>query len=155
MDNVYLLYGSQTGNATEISQNLYYLLIEKGLNIQYSSLNNILTKDSFKFLKNEDKCSLIIICSTTGNGDAPENANLFWRKIKKLKQSDILKNVKFSILGLGNSNYDKFCQMGKNLDKKLNELGGQRLLNLYCADEATNFEEIIEEFNDKILNIFK
>lgn len=55
------------------------------------------------------------------------------------------------MLGLGDTNYDKFCNMGKSIDKRLEELGGCRYLNIYCADEGTsNMEETIEEWKEVI-----
>ena len=41
---------------------------------------------------------------------------------------------------------DTLSKMGKSLDKRLQELNGQRLLDLHCADEATNMEEVIGEW---------
>ena len=45
------------------------------------------------------------------------------------------------MLALGDTNYDKFCHMGKSIDKRCAELGGVRVADLVCADEATNLEE--------------
>ena len=57
---------------------------------------------------------------------------------------DTFEGVPFAVLGLGDTNYDKFCYMGKCIDKRLNELGGKRLIELYCGDEGTGLEETIE-----------
>lgn len=54
--------------------------------------------------------------------------------------------MSYAVLGLGDTNYDKFCFMGKSIDKRLSELGGQRLQPLECADEATNLEETVERW---------
>ena len=56
------------------------------------------------------------------------------------------------MLGLGNTNFDQFCQMGKNLDKRFYELGAKRIIELHCLDEATSDEEeTIELFIEKII----
>ena len=152
MKNIYILYGTQTGNAEEISRNIYQLLIEKNYNCKLMSLNKTIDKDSFTFINDNDNNILIIVCSTTGNGDAPETANLFWRKIKNRNQTkNLLDKIEYVILGLGNSNYDKFCQMGKNLDKRFFELGAKRFLELKCFDEAVHEDESIELFIDKVI----
>jgi sulfite reductase alpha subunit-like flavoprotein len=54
--------------------------------------------------------------------------------------------IPFCVLAMGDTNYDKFCFMGKTIDKRIGELGGKRSLNLFCADEATNMEETVEEW---------
>ena len=156
---IYVLYGSQTGNAQEIAKSIYSLLLDNGYPCKYLSLNESIEnkKETFLFLdKNKDSSSnLIIICSTTGNGDAPENATHFWRKIKNRNQTNnLFQKIHYAVLGLGDSNYNKFCLMGKQLDKRINELGAKRIIDLYCADEVNDFEETVDLFIKKILNYF-
>lgn len=51
----------------------------------------------------------VILCSTTGNGDAPENAEKFWRFIKRRTQpKDLFSSLTYVVLGFGDTNYDKF-----------------------------------------------
>jgi flavodoxin len=88
-NNKYIYYGSQTGNAKEISKQIYETLTEKKYNCKNISLNETIENDTFTFIKNEEFCTIIIICSTTGNGDCPETANIFYQKIKNRKQSKI------------------------------------------------------------------
>jgi methionine synthase reductase len=91
------------------------------------------------------------VCSTTGNGDSPENSDAFWRSIKKRSlPKDYLAGVPFSVLGLGDTNYDKFCYMGKMIDKRMGELGARRVVELSCADEPTNLEEVVEAWKLKV-----
>jgi len=158
--NIHILYGSQTGNAEEISKQLFATLLEKGIDCVHSSLNSTLKPDGFRFLESEeafvDKTTIIMICSTTGNGDAPESANRFWRKIKNRNlPKDLLSEIQYAVLGLGDTNYDKFCQMGKNLDKRFEELGATRILTLECLDDAVQDENEVENFIQKIVHFFE
>ena len=88
---IYILYGSQSGNCENISKILYDILNTKGEPIIYGTLNSILNQ-----IDNING-TMYIICSTFGNGDAPENASAFWRTIKNRKiKNDIFTAVRNS-----------------------------------------------------------
>lgn len=145
---MYVLYGSQTGNAEMIAQDYHEQLKGVGIPSHCAALNTV------KKVPLQDKASAVLICcSTTGNGDAPENAENFWRSIKlRSAPKDTFDGIPYAVLGLGDTNYDKFCHMGKAIDKRFDELGGQRFLKLYCADEGTgNMEETIELWKNDCL----
>lgn len=151
---IYILYGSATGNGESIAKILAENINENlKFEVYCNTLNSI--KNDISELHNICRL-LIVICSTTGNGDAPENASIFWNIVKKRSLSKtILNNMPFIVLGLGDTNYDKFCHMGKSIDKRLKEIGGKQYLQLECADESNNFEEIIEDWNKKVLFVIK
>lgn len=145
---VIVAYGSQTGNSEFIAKDISDKILELGLLCRCQTLNSIKKAD----IKSE-ALFLVIVCSTTGNGDSPENAEQWWRSIKLRSASkDMFHDIPFAILGLGDSNYDKFCHMGKLIDKRLGELGGLRRIDLNCADEATNLEEVVEGWKVLILS---
>jgi sulfite reductase alpha subunit-like flavoprotein len=90
---------------------------------------------------------IFVICSTTGNGDMPDNACQFWKIVKnRALPKTFFENMKYSVLALGDTNYDKYCIAGKNIDKRLHELGGIRCIDLCCVDEASDSEESIAEW---------
>lgn len=75
--DIFILYGSQTGNAEFIAKELHGKCLENNLPAQCLRLNDvtsIILKDVAKIV--------LIVCATTGNGDAPENADGWWRKTK-------------------------------------------------------------------------
>jgi sulfite reductase alpha subunit-like flavoprotein len=158
---IYILYGSQTGNAQDISEDIYTRLSKMGYECIHMSLNNTLENNTFSFINNDDnnsetKTNIIIVCSTTGNGDAPETANFFWRKLKNRNQpNNLLNGIEYAVLGLGDTNYDKFCNIGKSLDKRFHELGAKRFMELHCADEATGMEESVSLFIEKVMEYFE
>jgi methionine synthase reductase len=152
---LFILYGSQTGNSEEIAMGLAARCTEelKLHNVQCDNLNS--TKKIIGDLKNLASL-VIIVCSTTGNGDAPENADGFWRAIKiRSVAKDFFKNMPFCVLGLGDTNYDKFCHMGKSIDARMSDLGGKCVKPLTCADEATGLEETVDPFLDDCIDLIK
>jgi sulfite reductase alpha subunit-like flavoprotein len=149
--SLFILYGSQTGNAEDIARDLASRC-EEQLGIEgvvCDTLNS--QKKAIPELKDKAKL-LVIVCSTTGNGDCPENGDSFWRATKvRSAAKDLYQGLKFTILGLGDTNYDKFCYMGKSLHKRIKELGGDPVFDIHCADEATGLEEVVEVYIDKVM----
>ncbi len=150
---IFVVYGSQTGNAESIAKDLSEQLVtEQSVNVEFLPLNKIKGRK----LQDESCLLLIVVCSTTGNGDAPENADSWWRGVKlRSAAKDLFNGIDFVVLGLGDTNYDKFCHMGKSIDKRLGELGGTRKMPLTCADEATNLEETVERWRSQVKGLVK
>ncbi|MGV9796973.1 diflavin oxidoreductase [Mycobacterium sp. NPDC003449] len=67
----------------------------------------------------------IVVTSTFGDGEFPDNANLFWEAISAA--TDRLEHMSFGVLALGDSSYELFCNAGKLLDERLEELGATRM----------------------------
>jgi len=78
---------------------------------------------------------VIFLVSTWGDGEPTRDADSFYEYINDIKHpSNLLKNLKYSVFGLGDRRYELFNQMGIDTDKALQKLGGQRLLELMMAD---------------------
>jgi sulfite reductase (NADPH) flavoprotein alpha-component len=75
-------------------------------------------------LKNEQR--LLVITSTYGDGDPPDNAKAFWTFLHG-EQAPPLPQLQFSVLALGDSNYAKFCECGKQFDQRFEALGARRV----------------------------
>ena len=95
---------------------------------------------------------IVLVTSTTGNGDPPDNCDRFWRYVKRRSHAkDLLSGVNFSVLGLGDTNYDKFCHIAKGVDRRLGEIGANRFFKLGCADDGVGLGIVIEPW---IANFF-
>ena len=148
---IYLLYGSQTGNAEEIAHYLSNILKENldEPDIIVDKLNNY--SETYEILNKSDY--VIFICSTTGNGDFPENASKFWRKIKNRKlDKEIFSDVKYSVCALGDTNYSMFCFAGKNLNKRISQLSGQEIMPIFCMDAVDDDDEQLEKYISLLLD---
>ena len=99
----------------------------------------------------EEARTVIIVSSTTGDGEQPENVIKFWRKLRpKTLPNDFLSNLNYTILGLGDTNYNEFCNGPKNLHRRLTELGGKTFYPPDWADDGTGLEIVVEPWLDNL-----
>ncbi|KAG1474391.1 hypothetical protein G6F57_010373 [Rhizopus arrhizus] len=96
---------------------------------------------------------LILICSNTGDGDAPDNSLKFWRFLRRNKDKTYFKHAKFTVLGLGDSNYSNFNNTGKRLEKKLKDLGATVFYEKGLADDAEGLEETVDPWIEKLWEV--
>jgi sulfite reductase alpha subunit-like flavoprotein len=100
---VRVMYGTQTGNSRGIANQLSDELKKLDFDAPVAGL------DQFKKLCLHDEGYVVIVCSTTGNGDAPENAEAFVRFVKNKKTAPgYFSKMHYSILGIGDTNYDQY-----------------------------------------------
>ncbi|WP_226529428.1 assimilatory sulfite reductase (NADPH) flavoprotein subunit [Metabacillus niabensis] len=118
--DVTILYGSQTGNAQSLADKSGKTLEERGYKVTVSSMSDF-KPNNLKKVEN-----LLIVVSTHGEGDPPDNA-LSFHEFLHGKRAPKLDDLRFSVLSLGDSSYEFFCQTGKEFDQRLEDLGGTRL----------------------------
>ena len=85
---------------------------------------------------------VIVVSSTTGNGDPPHNAQAFYTHLSEDEPD--LSATRFAVLALGNSNYPNFAQCGKDFDNLLAERGSSRIIDRIDCDG--DFELPLQEF---------
>lgn len=115
-----ILYGSQTGNAQGIAEKAKKTFESQGFQVTVASMSDF-KPNNLKKLQN-----LLIVASTHGEGEPPDNAITFHEFLHG-KRAPKLDGLRFSVLSLGDSSYEFFCQTGKDFDKRLEELGGTRI----------------------------
>ena len=124
---VLVLSASQTGNARGVAESLHAKLKNAGVEAVLSSASEFKSKT----LPDED--IVLLVTSTQGEGEPPEEALPLYKFVFGKKAPDLGK-LTFAVLGLGDSSYPNFCQAGKDFDAKFAELGARRLNDLGICD---------------------
>ncbi|PRS65806.1 assimilatory sulfite reductase (NADPH) flavoprotein subunit [Bacillus sp. FSL K6-4563] len=125
--DVTVIYGSQTGNSEGLAKKTAQHLEEKGFQVTLSSMSDF-KPNNLKKIHN-----LLMIVSTHGEGDPPDNALSFHEYVHG-RRAPKLDHLSFSVLSLGDSSYEFFCQTGKEFDERFKELGGTRLTDRVDCD---------------------
>ncbi|MGJ0429393.1 sulfite reductase subunit alpha [Methylobacter sp.] len=127
-----ILYGSQTGNAESIAHDAANVAKTHGLKPLIKSMDEI-EIDQLASME-----YLLIVTSTYGEGEMPDNAQMLWQAVST-DSAPALNNMKFSVLALGDTSYDLFCKAGIDWDRRLAELGATRIYDRTDCD--VDFEE--------------
>lgn len=139
---VTILFGSQTGNAQRLAVNAGKTLKERGMQVTVSSMLDF-KPNQLKKVQN-----LLIVVSTHGEGDPPDNA-LTFHEFLHGKRAPKLEDLRFSVLALGDRSYEYFCQTGREFDLRLSELGGTRLYPRVDCD--LDYDEPAAEWLEGVL----
>lgn len=130
---VTILYGSETGNSQEYAHYLarklrYYSLKPILASLDAYPLKNLVTETQF----------LIVICSTTGQGELPRNSKRFMKFLLKRKlPEDLLSHLEITTFGIGDSSYPKFNYAIKKIHTRLLQLGCKQLCSRCESDEMS------------------
>jgi len=115
-----IVYGSRTGNAEYLARDSAEIALKYGLLPTVTAMMDATPET----LAEAER--VLVICSTYGEGDMPDNAESLWQAVQQAS-SQSLSGTGFAVLALGDRSYKTFCEAGKNWDRKLEELGGSRL----------------------------
>ncbi|XP_067622883.1 nitric oxide synthase-like [Eurosta solidaginis] len=165
-----ILYATETGKSEQYAKQLAELM-GHAFNI------HIYCMSDYDISNIDHESLLLVVASTFGNGDPPENGELLSQDlyalregadisdekrmdavlnkslqldIDDLKKSEPLRKLNFAVFALGSTNYPNFCAFGIYLDKTLGELGGKRLLQVECGDEMCGQEQKFRKWAPKV-----
>ncbi|UIX35340.1 sulfite reductase subunit alpha [Streptomyces sp. GQFP] len=138
-----VLFGTQTGNAEFVADELAAGTRARGLGARTAALDAV-TPEQLATMSH-----VLVVVSTYGEGELPDNAGLFWEAL----QSDTaprLEGTRYAVLGLGDRGYDDFCQAAKLIDTRLEQLGAGRLHERVDCD--VDFEEPAAAWTGAVLD---
>lgn len=143
---VTILYGSQTGNGRGVAKALADKAQAQGYAVNLASMGEY----NVRQLKQE--AVLLLVVSTHGEGEAPDDA-IELHKFLASKRAPKLNNLHYSVLALGDSSYEFFCQTGKDFDARLAALGAKSLLPLIECD--VDYEAAAGQWHADVLEAVK
>ncbi|MBB0512658.1 NADPH-dependent assimilatory sulfite reductase flavoprotein subunit [Escherichia coli] len=146
MPGITIISASQTGNARRVAEALRDDLLAAKLNVK------LVNAGDYKFKQIASEKLLIVVTSTQGEGEPPEEA-VALHKFLFSKKAPKLENTAFAVFSLGDSSYEFFCQSGKDFDSKLAELGGERLLDRVDAD--VEYQAAASEWRARVVDALK
>jgi len=144
-----ILYASQTGNAKGVAKQVEQSASAVGIKTKLINISDF----KAKALKNESH--ILIVASTNGEGEPPDDAIEFHEFLLG-KKAPKLPNLSYSVLALGDSSYEFFCQTGKEFDERLLALGAKQLLPRidcdvdYDSDSESWTLSIVENLKDEL-----
>ncbi|EOI3467265.1 NADPH-dependent assimilatory sulfite reductase flavoprotein subunit [Cronobacter turicensis] len=141
-----LISASQTGNARRVAEALRDDLLAAQLNV------NVVNAGDYKFKQIAQEKLLVVVASTQGEGDPPEEA-VALHKFLLSKKAPKLDGTAFAVFGLGDTSYERFCQAGKDFDTRLAELGAERLLDRVDAD--VEYQAAAQAWRQRVVDVLK
>ncbi|MEN8737861.1 MAG: flavodoxin domain-containing protein [Akkermansiaceae bacterium] len=117
--NLTVVYGTESGNSEALADRTVKTAKKKGVKASMLNLADLKPAD----LAKHD--NLAVIISTWGDGEPPETAEGFFEAFNK-EELD-LKGKRFTVCALGDTSYEKFCEMGKIFDERLEKFGAERI----------------------------
>ena len=127
-ERMLVVHASQTGFGEQLAAQTVASLQQAGVDVQSMSLGDL---DIGNLLLTP---RILFIASTTGEGDPPDTAYAFVRKV--MSQRRDLSSLKYGLLALGDREYEFFCGFGRQLDTWLREQGALPLFDMIEVDNG-------------------
>ena len=139
MSTIQIIVGSMLGGTEYVAEACEETLIELDQQVKVHLQPDLNTIIEQTFTDKNTKNSLWIICTSThGAGDYPDNIQQFVNDLNNCDQD--LSTVNFLTIGIGDSNYDTFCNAAKNLSKLLKSIGCIELLPIKTLDMSLDID---------------
>ena len=141
-----IIYASQTGNAKGVAEALEQEARALGITAELFDASDYKGKNLAK------ETHVIIVASTNGEGEAPDNA-IELHEFLQSKKAPKLVNLQYGVIGLGDSSYEFFCQTGKDFDAFLTKLGATPFIDRIDCD--VDYDASVSEWRNQALSTVK
>ncbi|KAL0028461.1 hypothetical protein WJX77_008059 [Trebouxia sp. C0004] len=142
-----ILYGSQTGNAQDVAERIG----REGKRRHF--VPRIMAMDAFPVSQLPEEHNVILVSSTTGQGEVPSNMKAFWKfLLRKALPADSLKGIIVAVFGLGDSGYQNYNTVAKKLDRRLTALGASVICERGLGDDQhpNGYEAALDPWLQKL-----
>ena len=136
-----VLYGTESGNSEDLAARSAKLAKARGFKVSMKNMSESVPEDLTR------AGCLLVVVSTWGEGDPPESAEDFHSSL--MAGGLDLSAVKYSVCALGDTSYEHFCQVGKEVDEQLEVLGAQRVAPRVDCD--VDFEDSYGQWVERAL----
>ena len=136
-----ILYGTESGNSEKLADRAAKEAKKKGIASTVKNMADLSPADLKKH------ANLLVLVSTWGDGEPPDGATKFYKEF--MAGADLLPDLRYAVCGLGDTSYEKFCQIGKDFDAKLESLGAKRIAAREDCD--VDFEDSFTAWLDRSL----
>ncbi len=140
-----ILYGTETGNSELLAMDAGKVAEGSGFEATISGMDEVELDDL------KDCQNLLIVCSTWGDGEQPDNAIDLFDAVEGAGDGDF-SSIKFAVLALGDTAFDLFCEAGIQWDRIIEEKGGTRINERIDCD--VDYEDEAEEWIDETIAKF-
>lgn len=139
-----IFYGTETGNGRDLAKALAASATDRGLPAKVSDLAD------YKVRRLKDEQDVLFVMSTYGEGDPPQPSIAFFEFLES-PRAPTLKGLRYSVLALGDSTYEFYCEAGKRIDRRMEELGATRLHPRIDCD--IDYEETAAAWSAKLVDL--
>ena len=145
-NEIIIAFGTETGNAEMLAEDAANAASDFNLEGRVCDMEDLSVDDL------SSASRVIIVCSTWGEGDQPDNAQDLYDDVCD-SADDSMNGVSFAVLALGDTAFDLFCESGKEWDRILEEKGGTRIHERIDCD--TDYEDFADEWISEALAKFQ
>ena len=143
---ILILYGTETGNSESLAMDAEKLANGLEFDVTINGMDEITLSDI------QDNGNVLIVCSTWGDGEQPDNAIDLYDSVEGSDDGSMA-GVGFAVLALGDTAFDLFCEAGIQWDNILQQKGGNRINERIDCD--VDYEDDAEAWLEYTLNLFK